>query len=349
LSAPPEPPAAGPAFPLAPAQTINYSGQVVPPAVKDGSLYFFTTDRGWALAVDARRRETAWDFRATFPVSRPVCLGREAVYFADDRNIVYCLDRSGWVLWARGFGETIAGPLNEAEGRLYVGTEQGSLYCLQAETGLEVWKFRTQAALRTGGLLWKGRNGRPVILCGGDEGKLFFLDEGGRLDAALDCRGKIPLPLLVEEERGYVGTEDAALLCLDLPGRRVRWRVRLTGAAARPAVVDRKSLFVLTAQGILMSLNKRSGEILWWRTLSSRSGFDLELADGQVLATSFSPDLVSFAARNGREVGRFQAAGELRSNPSWLARYVLVHVYDPQNEQGALIFLKKKEADDEKK
>jgi outer membrane protein assembly factor BamB len=157
------------------------------------------------------------------------------------------------------------------------------------------------------------------------------------------------LPLRLEETRGYVGTENGIFLCLDLQRRRVKWRVRLTGAPAVPALVDQRRIFFLTAQGILMSLNKRSGEILWWRTLSSRSAYDLELAGSQVLATSISPDLVSFEAGDGREKGRFRADRGLRSNPVWMKGYVLVHDYDPQDEQGALIFLKKKETDDEQK
>ncbi len=348
LSVPPAT-APGPAFPLAPAQAIPYEGRVIPPGLKDGPFYFFTTDGGRLLAVDAGRGQIAWEFRASFPISRPVGLGREAVYIADDQNIVYCLDRSGRVWWSRGFGQKIAGPLFETEGRLYVGTEQGSLFCLQADTGLDVWRFKTKAALRTGGLLWRDRNGRPFILCGGDEGKLFFLDESGQLRADLDCGGKLSLPLRLEEWRGYVGTENGVFLCLDLQRRRIKWRVQLTGSPVAPALADQKRVYFLTAQGILMSLNKRSGEILWWRTLSSRSAYDLELAGSQVLATSISPDLVSFEAGDGREKGRFRADRELRSNPVWLKGYVLVHDYNPQDEKGALIFLKKKETDDEQK
>jgi outer membrane protein assembly factor BamB len=243
----------------------------------------------------------------------------------------------------------VAGPLHEIEGRLYVGTEQGSLCCLQAENGLEVWTFQAGAALRTGALLWKDRQGRTYVLCGGDEGKLFFLGEGGQLRGDLDCGGKMALPPLLEKDRLYVGTEDRVFLCLDLHRRRTRWRVRLTGRPAGPAIADRKRIFFLTAQGVLMSLNKRSGEILWWRTLSSRSGHDLELADGQVIATSLGSDLVSFDARDGREAGRFQAGRELRSNPVWLRPYLLVHVYDPQKEEGTLIFLQRKEASNGKK
>ncbi|HEX9901719.1 MAG TPA: PQQ-binding-like beta-propeller repeat protein [Acidobacteriota bacterium] len=349
LSVKPVPPASGPVFPLAPALSINYRGQVIPPGLKDGSHYYFTTDSGRVLAVDVRRREIAWEFRASFPISRPVCLGRECVYIVDDRNIVYCLDRSGWVLWSRGLSATVAGPLQEIEGRLYVGTEQGSLYCLQAESGLEAWRFQAQAALRTGVLLWKDRQGRLFILCGGDEGKLFFLDEGGKLRGDLDCGGKMALPPLLEKDRLYVGTEGQMFLCLDLQRRRAKWRVRLTGPPASPAIADQKRIFFLTAQGVLMSLNKRSGEILWWRTLSSRSGYNLEPADGQIVATSLGSDLVSFDARDGREAGRFPAGRDLRSNPVWLSPYLLVHVYSPQNEEGTLIFLRRKEAKDGQK
>ncbi len=337
----PVPLASGPVFPLVQSRSLSYGGQVIPPGLKDGAYYYFATDRGQMLAINVRRREVAWDFKASHPISLPLSLGRESVYVVDDENIIYSLDRSGWLLWSRGLAETVAGPLAEIEGCLYVGTEQGSLYCLQPETGQDIWKFKTKAALRTGALPWKDRQGRLFIVCGGDEGRLFFLSSGGQLRGDMDCGGKISVPPLLEGDRLYAGTEAQMFLCLDLYRRRTKWRLRLAGLPARPALADQKRIFFLTAQGLLMCLNKRSGEILWWRTLSSRSGFDLELADGQVVAASMSSGLVSFDARNGEEVGRFQALGELRSNPIWISPSLLVHVFDAQKDEGRLIFLKK--------
>jgi outer membrane protein assembly factor BamB len=337
----PVPLTSGPVFPLVQSRSLSYGGQVIPPGLKDGAYYYFATDRGQVLAIDVGRRAIAWDFKASHPISLPLSLGRESVYAVDDENIIYRLDRSGWLLWSRGLAETVTGPLAEIEECLYVGTEQGGLYCLQPETGQDIWKFKTKAALRTGALLWKDRQGRPFILCGGDEGRLFFLGSGGRLRGDMDCGAKISVPPLLEGDRLYVGTEGQMFLCLDLSRRRTKWRLRMAGLPARPAVADHKRIFFLTAQGLLVCLNKRSGEILWWRTLSSRCGFDLELADGQVIAASISSGLVSFDARNGEEVGRFQAPGELRSNPAWMNPSLLVHVFDDQKDEGRLIFLRR--------
>jgi len=337
----PPAPLAGPVFPLAVAEKIPYEGRVVPPvALADGRL-FFVTDLGRVHAVDVGPGFPAWDFKTPHPVSRPVGIGRNRVYVVDDDREIHALDFEGRFLWRKTLDETAAGPLTEAGERLYVGTDEGSLIALRTGDGSEDWRFRAGHAVRTGVCVWRNRRGTPFLLCGGDEGKIYFLSLGGRRSADLECGNRITLPPLLEGDRLYVAVEGDAILCLNLEKRSLAWRVRLAGTPATRLVADDRRLFFLTAQGVLVGLDKKSGSLLWWKTMSSRTAFDPVVAGDQVLAAALSERLAGFSARDGRETGFFQTDGEFRANPVWAAPRIVCHASDGRSQGEALLILRK--------
>ncbi|MBN2198696.1 MAG: PQQ-binding-like beta-propeller repeat protein, partial [Candidatus Aminicenantes bacterium] len=275
------------------------------------------------------------------PVSRPAGIGRNRVYVVDDERGIHALDFEGRILWRKTLEETVAGPLNEFGERLYAGTEEGSLIALRADDGSEVWRFRAGQAVRTGALVWRNRRGTPFLLCGGDAGKIYFLDPGGRRSAEMECGSPITLPPLLDGDRLYAAVRADGLLCLNLEKRSLAWRVRLAGTPAKRFVADARRLFFLTAQGVLVCLDKKSGSLLWWKTMSSRTAFDPVLAGGQVLAAALSDRLAGFRARDGKETGLFQIDGEFRANPVWVEPRVLCHASDNQKEGEALLVLRR--------
>ncbi len=335
-------PLKGPVFPMAVTIRIPYEGRVMPPVAYADGRVFFVTDLGHVHAVDVERKAPAWEFRAEHPVSQPVSLGQGRLYVVDDRMELSCLDREGRLVWRKELDESPAGPLVESDGRLYLGTEQGSLIAVRVEDGGEIWRFRAGQAVRTGALFWRDGRGTPFILCGGDEGVIYFLSLDGRSRGRMPCGGRLYLPPLLEKSRIYLSTDRDEFLCFNLKKRSRAWRVRLTGRPATRPLSDAGRLFFLTAQGVLMCLDKKGGSILWWATTSSRTAFDPAAAGEQVLVASLADRLASFNARDGREAGRFQAEGEFRANPVWAPPFILSHLSDSERRgEEELIFLRK--------
>jgi hypothetical protein len=92
---------------------------------------------GWNKVFDMKPRQA---FDRAFHV---VVSGRRAYFGSSADDQVRCLDtRSGKVLWSF-FSE---GPVRLAptlhEGRLYFGSDDGCVYCLQADDGRLIWKTR---------------------------------------------------------------------------------------------------------------------------------------------------------------------------------------------------------------
>lgn len=67
----------------------------------------------------------------------------------------------------------------------------------------------------------------------------------------------------------------------------------------------------------------------------------MEVIDDKVVVSSFSPELVCFDIQTGENNGSFDASQEIKSNPAWLAPFLLVNLHDPEDDAGKLVYLKK--------
>jgi outer membrane protein assembly factor BamB len=120
---------------------------------RDGTVYLThgeenigTTEMGMIAAIDARRKgdlkEDAfkWKTLGFLPTYASPVMDNERLYTVDNSAIVAAFDlQSGKRLWERGLGTLQKGSPLLADGKLYVGTENGRFYILKpSATGVEV-------------------------------------------------------------------------------------------------------------------------------------------------------------------------------------------------------------------
>jgi outer membrane protein assembly factor BamB len=120
---------------------------------RDGVVYLThgeenigTTEMGMIAALDARRRgdlkEDAfkWKTLGFLPTYASPVMDGERLYTVDNSAIVAAFDlQSGKKLWERGLGTLQKGSPVLADGKLYVGTENGKFFILRpSATGVEV-------------------------------------------------------------------------------------------------------------------------------------------------------------------------------------------------------------------
>ncbi len=159
-----------------------------------------------------------------------------------------------------------------AGGKVFVGTMRGSLYAMDADTGRDVWRYRSEGAILhtcavgddkvvfgdaagricavnagDGALAWSIQTGTAVwnapliydgvVVVGGRDGYLYALDLNGgkiRWKAAVDAPLLSSSALDVSRGRVYVGGEDMCVRALDLSDGRLLWRTgKLPGVSFR--------------------------------------------------------------------------------------------------------------------
>jgi outer membrane protein assembly factor BamB len=131
------------------------------------------------------------------------------------------------------YGSAVADP---SRGLVYVGSRDGSLLALDDRRGEVVWE------LDVGG----GLSSTPILVT---------------VDLALGL-GHVPSP---GERPDWMitGTDDGALVALDLETRTVVWRYRTGGLVRTPAVIGEGVVHFANSRDQILAVDLRSGEWVW--------------------------------------------------------------------------------------
>ncbi|NVB41527.1 PQQ-binding-like beta-propeller repeat protein [Pseudenhygromyxa sp. WMMC2535] len=136
------------------------------------------------------------------------------------------------------YGSAAADP---ARGLIYVGSRDGTLLAIDDVHGEFVWELDLGGGLSS-----------PPVLAVVEEGA----DESGHLHAHVALPGDRPDWMLV-------GTDDGALVALDLETREVRWRYRTSGLVRTPAVLGEAVVHFANSRDEIITVDVRSGDWVW--------------------------------------------------------------------------------------
>ncbi len=323
-------------FPVEKDHELSYEGEIISLFHKEDHLLYFSTRRGKVYCVDGLKREIVWQKDLSASLSSPPFLAENRIYVSSTASDLYCIDLAGNLLYTLKFESKITSGIGATEGLIYIGTEKGRLFCLNADTGQVLWHYQAEASVRSNPVMWQ-----DTVLFGCDDHQIYFLDKKGRLVTKLNVGGNTGKTLAVDENLLYFGTDDRYLQCVNLKRQKIKWKIHTGGATFVQPVVAGKRIFFLCWNCVLYCLNKKNGTILWWNSVPSRSVYRVEVIEKKVVVSSFSPELISFDLQTGEGRGSFNASREIKSNPVWFPPYLMVNLHDPDSDKGTLLYLKK--------
>jgi outer membrane protein assembly factor BamB len=235
------------------------------------------------------------------------------------------LEQFGGVAWRVQTGGPVESSPTVASGVVYIGSGDGHLYALDAQTGRQRWRFDAGRAITAspavhGDLVFIGSRDGAYFAVGVVDGKQRWrLDTGP--DAPLawgfesgDLYTSSPTPA---GDLVILGGADGEVVAAEAESGAVRWRYR-TGGRIRssPAVVGGR-VYVGSMDGSLYALDLTRGRLVWrfdteGRTLESgQFGFDRRtiqsspaVAGGRVFVGSRDGHLYAVDAASGRLVWR---------------------------------------------
>ena len=167
-----------------------------------------------------------------------------------------------------------AAPLDSSativDGRVYIGSRDHNLYCLDAQNGSLIWKYTTGWKIRSTPAVVNGK-----VYTGADDGNIYCLDanngqllwtkstEGGLIMTVLQPIAQIRSSPTVVDDRVYVGHLDKYLYCLDADTGDTIWEYRAWDRiASSPAVVNGK-VYIGACDGYVYCLSTTNGKRLW--------------------------------------------------------------------------------------
>ncbi|MEA2004770.1 MAG: PQQ-binding-like beta-propeller repeat protein [Acidobacteriota bacterium] len=323
-------------FPLQKKLEFVCPGEIIERILKEGEQVYFSTSKGTLYCVDMQSLEALWTFHAKSTLVSPPFMGDRQIFVLDDNNTIYCLDKEGKLIWEREIDEKITSQIAASEKHVYFGSEKGAFLALDASTGEELWRFRAEGAILSNPVV----SGAMVIF-GCEDQYLYLLSQFGKLKNKFKANGAIRTSIQVDGKFCYFASEGDYFYCFDIINGKKKWEVKAGGSAKTPPLVDQQKVYFLSWNSVLYCLNKKNGTILWWKIVPSRSLYRLELVEDKIVVSSLSSIVVCFDKKTGEKRGSFDATLQVKSNPLWWPPYLLVNVYDREQDSGHLIYLEK--------
>lgn len=174
--------------------------------------------------------------------------------------------------WHFATGGPVRSSAAVAAGMVYVGSEDGNLYAVDAKTGAEKWHFATDGAVSSSPHVADG-----VVYFTSEDGKVYAVSAAdGELRWERQTAGPKVFGLqdweyfsaspLARDGVVYVGSRgsDTQFYALDAADGSVKWSVQTgnKGVRTAPAFAD-DTLYVTTLEGKIMALNPADGTEKW--------------------------------------------------------------------------------------
>jgi YD repeat-containing protein len=177
---------------------------------------------------------------------------------------------NGSVRWSRNLSSpSESSPLLD-HGKLFFGSQNGTVYALNARNGSVIWTYHAAGAVKasptlSGGVLYFGDYSGHIQAISEQTGRRLWISGSG---GALLGNGTFYSTAAVEYGRVFLGNTDGRIYAYDASTGGLDWAVQ-TGAYvyASPAVTNAPglgpTLYLGSYNGTFYALNARSGQIEW--------------------------------------------------------------------------------------
>jgi parallel beta-helix repeat protein len=229
-------------------------------------------------------------------------------------------------LWSYATGSYVYSSPAVADGKVYVGSVDGRVYCLDSLTGTQIWNYTTGWYVYSSPAVVDGR-----VYVGSDDNRTYCLDASTGVQLwNYTTGGYIHSSPTVADGRVYIGSCDGKIYCLDALTGALRW-VQMTELEVRssPAIAyDR--VYVGSYDGRVYSLFASTGEFNWNYTTGGSVQSSPAVVDGRVYVGSDDNKTYCLDAFTGTQIWNFTTNGYVSSSPA--VAYGRVYVgsdYDP--------------------
>ena len=203
-----------------------------------------------------------WMYKVADEIVSSPSVANGRVYFGSKDHYVYCLDANyGTLIWRYQTGDWVCSDPLIINGRVYIGSADGYMYCLEASDGDLIWKYRAGDAVHSDPSLLENK----VYFSAGND--VYCLDANdGSLIWKYETGGRVRFSpaLMVEEERAYACSYDYNVYCLDANDGSLIWKYKTEDYVLGPALAGRRLYAITTIDGdSVYCFDAIDGTVIW--------------------------------------------------------------------------------------
>ncbi len=232
------------------------------------------------------------------------------------------IPEEGMLRWRYRTGDQVQSSPVFRQGQLLMGSDDGRLYCLDAETGELIWKFGTGGAVQATVLLAGDK-----AYFGSADGFFYCLELPSPEESdptpkevwKYDCEAPIASSAHPHQDALLFGCHDGYLYSLDLEGE-LNWRTEVGWELWASPLVDAETnrAYIGAINGSFACVDTEDGSVVWWAEAGEvySSG---SLQNGTLYLTGgIDQRLYALSAKNGSRLWEFDTGQDTYSTPSVL-------------------------------
>ncbi len=163
-----------------------------------------------------------WKYKTGSWVDSSPTVSNGKLYIGSYDHYIYCLDASnGSLVWKYETGSSVWSSPTIYNGKLYIGSYDGYIYCLDASNGSLVWKYETENAVNYSSPTIY--NGKLYV--GSWDDYIYCLDaSNGSLVWKYKTGDSVESSPTIYNGKLYVGSNDSYIYCLDAENGNFIWK-----------------------------------------------------------------------------------------------------------------------------
>lgn len=251
--------------------------------------------------------QTLWAFTAGNALQCSPSVADGKVYVGSFDKNMYCLDAAtGALIWNYTTGAMIFSSPAVADGKVYFGSYDDKVYCLDAATGGVIWSYTADDQVWSSPAVANGK-----VYVGSQGGKLYcFRADWGQVEWIFTTSGAVQSSPAVADGKVYVGSNDGKLYCVGAASGALVWSYTTGGQLpSAPAVADGR-VFVGSTDHNVYCLNALTGAKIWSYTTGDQA-HNPAIYNGKVYVGSSDDNLYCLDAVTGALVWSYTAGGNV--------------------------------------
>jgi outer membrane protein assembly factor BamB len=255
---------------------------------------------GYSMSTAPTTNQTMWTYTTGGMVTSSPAVVNGIVYVGSDDGNVYALNAtSGALIWKYTTGGAVGSSPAVAGGMVFVGSANDLVYALDASTGALVWNYTTGGAVGSSPAVVNG-----IVYVGSDDGRVYALNATTgalMLGWPYATGGAVGSSPAVAGGVVYVGDHNGYVFALNaMSGKLIRgWPFATGSPVPSSPVVVGGVVYVGSDNWNVYALNATTGAYIWSSYVFGSVPSSLAVAGGVVYVGSEDHDIYALNATTG--------------------------------------------------
>jgi len=239
------------------------------------------------------------------------------IYIGSGDGSVYAIDSSsGDVEWEFETDDEIRSSPTVADGTVYIGSNDGSVYALSADSGDLEWEFETDGDVDSSPTIVD-----DTLYIGSDDNYVYALSaDSGDVEWEFETDGRVFSSPTVADGTVYVGSYDDNLYALSADSGSLEWeheQENFGSVQSSPVVEDDTVYYGVRGGDGVVALSADSGDVEWVNDDANNVGSSPVVEDGTVyIGGGWADTVLALSADSGDVEWEFEADDWVFSSPT---------------------------------